>query len=318
MVLSISLNQPWASSWAGRTFVIFIFLTSLSNALGAERTAGHVYSVQELVNNYRDLVGKRISVRGDFVLEPENANLWTSAEKYGEEKGACVSLQISDSLYNRREAYNRRDVYLSGVVADRMCSREGGCVNHCSSLGLTQIWIEKFGKPLAALDASPKAVDYPWVITDPNIPDVRLLRRLAVKLTNAIIDITRDNIGRSAITDLVESSARAAILQGIHDRHSRINWLLFDSPSSLSRVLSQSRIPLQAEIAVQDAAPERREAYICFCTGRHCKLRDLTPQRVYYRAASDPYLCFPARKRREQWYLNDGFLLGEPYEGRGH
>jgi hypothetical protein len=268
--------------------------------------------VAEIAQNPTTYRGQRLRIRGFLVIEPENTNLWERGETYGSNEGACASVEVTDVLFNRREALSRREVVLSSVI--NVPEEASGSADSCGDILLSDVAIVSFVTPLDRLSVVPSNAEQGWFDVNEDAPDMDRLRDLAAKLSNAIGGSNDDN--RAAdIARLVPPRHAAQVSKALKREGSRIRWLVYDWSESFSTLMSLGRFTV-VDVAQEprDSASAGRQAALCFCAGASCDPRTLSPQRVYFRGAADPYHCVPVLREKQEWFLDAGYLLGRPDE----
>lgn len=269
-------------------------------------------SVADVVENPNAYRGQRLRVRGFLVIEPENRNLWERGETYGSNEGACASVEITDALFNRREALSRREVVLSALI--NVSEGMDGSAASCEKVLLSDVADVSFVTPLDRLSIVPPNAEQGWFDVNEDAPDVERLRGLAAHLSSAI-GSSNDDDRAADIAQLVPSQHAAQISKALKRKGSRIGWLLYDWSESFSTLMSQGRFAVVDVVQEpSDGANAGRRGALCFCARASCDPRTLSPQRVYFRGAADPYHCLPVSREDQRWVLDAGYLLGRPDE----
>jgi len=286
-----------------------LFVAQSSCAEGA----GSALTIDQALRRAIELKGQRILVRGYIVIEPEDKNLWTGAGAYGEAEEPCISLDITDALFNRRELYNHREADVSGIVSSSACGGET-CIGGCSDSGLTNIAVVRLGKPPLPQALLARADRQSSMLLNQHAPDANALRSLGERIAR----VTRAGyLHASRRTELLALSPkryRSILSAALKEKDSRPNWLLFDWDNSLGRQLARHG-DVHVDIAQTELSGANRKNFICYCVvAGLCDPTSLTAQRVYFRAGSDPYFCIPAQKSRGEWVVDVGFLVGRPAE----
>lgn len=305
-------------------FLVLFFLAVVASANGSCAFSGvgpdngqtlgqSSISVNQLIDRFHGLKGKWAVVRGYFVLEPENRNLWSYAEKYGEQREPCISLEVTELLFNRREEYNRREVYAAGIVDTLGCGTSGECLSSCNRIGLREVSIIGFARPLDVLDPIPSDYGDISLLIDKHAPNYRSLQKFALRLASDIKASMKNPSSRDMLLALISRARRSAVETALAKPDSRINRLLFGEELSLGSKLEKRRQVDFNIVETERINPkEPRGSYICYCIGENCKASTLTSLRVYYRAAADPYFCIPLQLDAGRWRLEATFLLGRP------
>jgi hypothetical protein len=276
----------------------------LFNAGPSASAADHLYDIAEVVGSFRSLENQRVTVKGYLTIEPENRSLWAQLEGYGDPQPPCLTVLISDSLFNRREAFNRTLVYMSGVISGTGCN-ESGCTGDCSEIRLLDATVVR-SFPVADFDV-PRANDATFRRVDKEVPQYSLFRSFGMRLMKTIIDPSR----HTRILGLVSRKHRALLAEDLANPDSRSNWLLFSGERS---VLNTA---LQRDVSLRVIQFDSYVVYLCFCREAKCRPESITPQRVWYRGAGDPNICLQLDKDADRhWYLDVSYLIGHPHDAQ--
>lgn len=273
---------------------------------------GPSVGVAEIMQNPTEYRGKRLLVQGFLVIEPENRNLWERGEAYGSNKGACSFVEVTDEIFNHREALSRREVVLSALVNVADDLRDSA--ESCKDIFLSDVTIVSFVTPLERLSVVPPTAESGWYDVNENALDMDRLRELAENFLNAMESSNDDN-RTVEISRLVPFRHAARVSEALRREGSRIRWLLYDRAESFSTLMSLGKLKV-VDVAqeTRDSPSAGRRGALCFCARASCDTRTLSPQRVYFRGAADPYHCLPVLREKQDWVLDAGYLLGLPDE----
>jgi hypothetical protein len=296
-----------SSTWGGvpaRPFVVLVLALAASCTSIGEKPSVQVLTIADVANHPDQYRGRRIQARGFLVIEPENRRLWESAATYGAAQGECGSVEITDALFNQREVLNRREMVVEAIVE----VHEGD--GRCDGLVLRSIAITSFIAPIDELDAMPRDPEQGWFDVNTAASDAKQLRALAEKVRDIL---TFPATGEAGVTALVAPRHAVRIEAAWKRAETRIRWLLIDGASSFANLAKQRGLK-QIDVVQEplDGPAEGGQGAVCFCARNSCDARSLSPQRIYFRAAGDPYYCLPVLREGSGWVLDAGYLIGRP------
>lgn len=121
-------------------FQSIILLSMLSACATRKNTT--ILSVDELLPRATELNQKRVNVRGYVVIDFEDHNLYASQKAFEEmDDNNCVSLDVSNAVYDEWENIDHVFATVSGVVDNNYCGKDTICNFSCNKVGLVDIEI---------------------------------------------------------------------------------------------------------------------------------------------------------------------------------
>lgn len=295
---------------------VLVAIPILAMCMGSGASA-RVLSIAQVIQRSAEFKGHRIVTRGYFVIEPEDRNLWFKGAAYREGGEPCISLDIPDSIFNKREALNRRDIIVSGIVTISDCA-PNECLAACNRVGLRDIKIVAFegrSSPAALLSRMPNDTS---LLVNNRAPDQNALLAFGLQLKTIFSGVASGQISRRKLLSVVPREYEAIISSALSKSDSRLNWLLFTGKASIGKQLEKAPFA-KIDIVQTEPTGDDQQNFICYCLTRgYCEPNNLTSSRVYFRAADDPYFCVPVQHKSAKWNIDAGFLVGRPYEDHMH
>jgi len=143
-------------------------------------------SLEGLFKSAQLLDGHDVKIRGYLTIEPENRNLWDSAESFASNTGRSAKVWLTDEWFNHLEAFNRREIVVHAQV--RLEKRSSACVDpSCYIIELTNPRFVGYGKPINESSVFPIPVEMlNYYKTDADAPDQASLALLAEDVEAAI------------------------------------------------------------------------------------------------------------------------------------
>ena len=120
-----------------RLLLLLYFIVGCASA----QSINPVYSVERVLTEQEKLDKKQISVKGYFVFEFENHNLFSNYISYKRHNEKCLSLELLRKDVNLYKKYNKRKVIITGKFIKDFCTVDMICTSSCSQVGLVDITI---------------------------------------------------------------------------------------------------------------------------------------------------------------------------------
>ncbi len=284
-------------------------LSQPSSCESAQRRQMEYRSVGEVQRDIGVLVGRQVTVRGYLTIEQEDRALWSKITGYGEPEGQCITIDVSDALWNRRESLNRAFVTATGVLKGTPC-KEGSC--SCDSVWLTNPLVKVISTQHPQVLTADETNEF--LSVNRQVEGFGEIRELGVKLQKALTPSSGTRRIRHNLVDLFAPERRSLATENLDTVGSRAWWLLFGSSNSLRRLVRHRHSRFDV-VQMQQIAGEKKKAFLCYCSDSRCAPRSENTQRIYFRAAGDTNICIPVQQEADkQWYLEAGYLVGKPEE----